>query len=49
MVAGPLQGLRSHEEGMEAVHRGVVPELHGQGGLMLHLGTHTERRFDPSL
>ena len=49
MVAAPLQGLGGHEQGMEAVHRGIVPELHGQGGLMLHLTIQTERGLDPWL
>ena len=39
MVACPYHGFGGHEEAVEPIHRGVVPELHRHRCLMLQLKT----------
>lgn len=40
VVIGPDERLGCHEQGLEAVHRGVVPKPHRQRSFMLDLSEH---------
>lgn len=37
VVTSPYHGFGGHQEAMETIHSGVVPELHRYGSFVLHL------------